>query len=263
MASFAPRRQRRSRPEVVMQPLSSAPFVSPRRRMLAAALAILALSSLPAVAQERPAVRSVTMQGEGEASAAPDHALVAGGTQSQARTAREAMDANARAMRQVQEALKQAGIAERDVVSSGLSLRPQLDDGTAGGRPRVTGYAAGHRLQVRVRDLAQLGEVLDRMVQAGANQIDGITLAVTDWSKKVDEARIAAVADARRKAEQLARAAGARLGKVLTIEEHGGAPPPMLQRSGAPMAASASPVPIATGDQTFRLSVTVTWELLD
>lgn len=236
----------------------------PSRRSLAVAAAGLMLVAAPAFAQERPQVRSVTMQGEGEASAPPDHALVAGGTQAQARTAREAMDANSRAMRQVQEALKDAGIGERDIVTSGLSLRPQLDYGPAGGRPRVTGYAAGHRLQVRVRDLARLGDVLDRMVQSGANQIDGVGLAVTDWSKKVDEARIAAVADARRKAELLARAAGARLGKVLTIEEHGGAaPPPMLQRSGAPMAASSAPVPVATGDQTFRLSVTVTWELVD
>lgn len=247
-------------------PLSDLP---PRRRgVLALAMAGLALAATPALAQERgperAPVRSVTMQGEGEASAAPDHALVSGGTQAQARTAREAMDANSRAMRQVQDALKEAGIAERDVVTSGLNLRPVLEYGSSGGRPRVTGYAAGHRLQVRVRDLARLGDVLDRMVQAGANQIDGISLAVNDWSAKVDEARVAAIADARRKAELLARAAGARLGRVLTIEEQGGAaPPPMLQRSAAPMPASSAPVPVATGDQTFRLAVTVTWELVD
>ncbi|WP_439575706.1 SIMPL domain-containing protein [Phreatobacter sp.] len=240
-----------------------------RRRLLAVAVAGLtvaglAMAAAPAAAQERHPARSVTMQGEGNASAAPDHAVVVGGTQAQARTAREAMDANTRAMRQVQEALTQAGIAERDVVTSGLSLTPQLEYGQAGSRPRVTGYAASHRLQVRVRDLARLGDVLDRMVQAGANRIDGITLAVTDWSAKVDEARIAAVADARRKAELLAQAAGARLGKVITVEEHGGsAPPPMLQRSNAAMSASAGPVPIAAGDQTFRLSVTVRWELVD
>jgi uncharacterized protein YggE len=88
-------------------------------------------------------------------------------------------------------------------------------------------------------------------------------MTVADWSKKVDEARIAAIEDARRKAEILARAAGARLGRVLTIEEEGASAPAPVLRRAAPMAAAAEPVPVATGDQTFRIGVNVTWELVD
>lgn len=239
------------------------PRLSRRLPLAAFALAAFAATLAPAAAQSAASPRQISIQGEGQASAAPDEAVIGGGTQVQARTAKEAMDGNSAAMRQVQEALRQAGIAERDVATSALSLRPIIEQGS-GNRPRVTGYAAGHRVTVRVRDLARLGDVLDRMVGAGANQIDGLDLTVSEWSAKVDEARIAAVADARRKAEALAKAAGARLGKVVTITEHGGAtPPPMVRSSAARTLSYSGPTPVATGDQTFRLSVSVVWELVD
>ncbi|MGU9981268.1 SIMPL domain-containing protein [Phreatobacter sp. HK31-P] len=240
-----------------------------RRAALAVSLMALSLGVLlalapPASAQVPAAVRQVTVHGEGQAAAAPDEAMIGGGTQVQSRTAREAMDGNSRTMRQVQEALRATGIAERDIITSALSLRPVIDYQSAGNRPRVVGYTAGHRLQVRVRDLSKLGDVLDRMVSAGANQIDGLQLTVSDWSKKVDEARVAAVADARRKAEILAQSSGARLGRVMTISEQGGAAPaPVLRRMAPQSASSAEPVPVATGDQTFRMAVTVVWELID
>lgn len=237
-----------------------------RRRLLAAALglAVLLPVAAPAAAQSSAPPRQVSVNGEGQAAAAPDEAMIAGGTQIQSRTAKEAMDGNSRAMRQVQEALRGAGIEERDIATSALTLRPVIDYQSSGNRPRVVGYTAGHRLQVRIRDLTKLGDVLDRMVTAGANQIEGLQLQVSDWSQKVDEARTAAVADARRKAELLARAAGARLGKVLSISEHGGtAPQPVMRRMAAPSASSSEPVPVAAGDQTFRMSVSVVWELVD
>jgi uncharacterized protein YggE len=239
------------------------PRLSRRLPLAGLAFAVLAATLGPAAAQPAASPRQVSIQGEGQASAAPDEAVIGGGTQVQARTAKEAMDGNSTAMRQVLEALKQAGIAERDVATSALTLRPVIEQGS-GNRPRVTGYAAGHRITVRVRDLARLGDVLDRMVAGGANQIDGLDLTVSNWSAKVDEARVAAVADARRKAEALAQAAGARLGKVVTITEHGGTtPPPMVRSSAARSLSYSGPAPVATGDQTFRLSVSVVWELVD
>jgi uncharacterized protein YggE len=244
------------------------PSALPSKRQFLGAVA-LALSGLalagPALAQQpQMPPRTITMQGEGQAAAAPDLAVIAGGTQVQARTAREAMDGNSRAMRQVQQALREAGVEERDITTSSLSLRPTIEYQPNTNRPRVVGYTAGHQLQVRARDLTKLGDILDRMVSAGANQVDGLQLTVADWSQKVDEARVAAIADAKRKAEILARAAGARIGRVVTIEEQSGAmPPPVMRRMAAPSAAAAEPVPVATGDQTFRMNVTVTWELID
>lgn len=238
-----------------------------RTASLATALACTALIALaaPAIAQQAPAVpaRTITMQGEAQAAAAPDLAVVSGGTQVQGRTAREAMDGNSRIMRSVQQALKDLGIEDRDVSTSGLTLRPTIEYQPGTNRPRVVGYAAGHQLSVRIRDLGKLGDVLDRMVTAGANQMDNLQLTVSDWSRKVDEARAAAIADARRKAEVLAGAAGARIGRVMTIEEHADGGPVVLRRSAPAMASRAEPTPVATGDQNFRLQVTVTWELVD
>lgn len=252
------------------QPSGAEPRPASARRTLQAialSLATLAMASPASAQSTAPTIppRTISVSGEGQAAAAPDLAIVAGGTQVQARTAKEAMDGNSRAMRQVQEALREAGVAERDISTSALSLRPTIEYQPNTNRPRVVGYTAGHQLQVHVRDLAKLGDVLDRMVSAGANQVDGLQLTVSDWSKKVDEARAAAIADARRKAEVLAKAAGARLGRVISISEQGGgalAPPPMLRR-GAPMAAAAEPVPVASGDQMFRVDVSVSWELID
>ncbi len=245
--------------------LSARSLSGPSRRLSLAAVALAAFAAAaPALAQPAaPLQRQIAIQGEGTASAAPNEAVIGSGTQVQARTAREAMEGNSAAMRQVQQALKQAGIAERDVTTSALTLRPVVDY-AQGNRPRVTGYTAGHRLEVRIRDLATLGDVLDRMVAAGANQIDGLELTVSDISAKMDEARVAAVADARRKAEALAAAAGARLGKVISITERGGpVPPPMERATSARALSAAAPTPVARGDQTFRLSVAVVWELVD
>ncbi|QCK88264.1 DUF541 domain-containing protein [Phreatobacter aquaticus] len=231
----------------------------------ALALAGVMALAVPAGAQQAPVVppRTITMQGEAQAVAAPDLAVVSGGTQVQARTAREAMDGNSRIMRSVQQALKELGIEDRDISTSGLTLRPTIEYQQGTNRPRVVGYAAGHQLSVRIRDLAKLGDVLDRMVTAGANQMDNLQLTVSDWSRKVDEARATAIADARRKADVLAGAAGARIGRVMTIEEHADGGPVVLRRAAPAMASQSGPAPVATGDQNFRLQVTVTWELVD
>ena len=161
----------------------------------ALALAGVMALAVPAGAQQAPVVppRTITMQGEAQAVAAPDLAVVSGGTQVQARTAREAMDGNSRIMRSVQQALKELGIEDRDISTSGLTLRPTIEYQQGTNRPRVVGYAAGHQLSVRIRDLAKLGDVLDRMVTAGANQMDNLQLTVSDWSRKVDEARATAI----------------------------------------------------------------------
>jgi uncharacterized protein YggE len=249
--------------------MASTPQTSLIRRLPAVspALALAGLIALaaPAVAQQPPVVppRTITMQGEAQATAAPDLAVVSGGTQVQARTAREAMDGNSRIMRAVQQALKELGVEDRDVSTSGLTLRPTIEYQQGTNRPRVVGYAAGHQLSVRIRDLGKLGDVLDRMVSAGANQMDNLQLTVSDWSRKVDEARAGAIADARRKADVLAGAAGARIGRVMTIEEQTDGGPVMLRRAAPAMASRSEPAPIATGDQNFRLQVTVTWELVD
>ncbi|HET9176170.1 MAG TPA: SIMPL domain-containing protein, partial [Pseudolabrys sp.] len=178
------------------------------------------------------------------------------GVSSQEKTAREAGEANARQMTSVLAAIKASGIAERDIQTSRLSLQPQYDPNKAG-TARLTGFQATNQVTVRIRDIDSLPAVLDRAIGAGANEMSGIEFVVSEQSKLLDQARDDAIADARRKAELYAKAAGAKLGGVVSISEEGPAPPqprPMqAMRAGA--------VPVAPGEQTLRAIVSVSYEL--
>ena len=154
----------------------------------------------------------------------PDQAQIDGGVTSDAKTAREASDANNAAMGKVLLALKGAGIDEKDYQTSRLSLQPQYAPNRSGPSP-VVGYRASNRVTVRLRDVTKVASVIDMLVGAGANDIGGINFMVSQASKLLDEAREKAIADARRKAEIYAKAAGVTLGEPLSISEEGGAAP--------------------------------------
>ena len=205
----------------------------------------------------RAAERLVTVTGEATVSVAPDMAVIRIGVASQGKTAREASDANARQMTAVLAAIKDAGIAERDVQTSRLSLQPQYDPNRSA-PARLLGFQANNQLTVKIRDIAQLPGILDRAIGAGANEMSGIEFAVSEQSKLLDQARGEAIADARRKAELYARAAGAKVGSVVAIVEEGSAPP--LAYPLKAMRAGAA-VPVAPGEQTLRVVVTVSYEL--
>ena len=229
------------------------------RTPLATAIAALTLLAAPAMAQTAPqappAVISVT--GEATISVAPDQAQIDGGVTSEAKTAREASDANNAAMGKVLLALKSAGIEEKDFQTSRLSLQPQ----SAPNRPgpsTIVGYRASNRVTVRLREVAKLANVIDTMVGAGANDIGGINFMVSQASKLLDEAREQAIADARRKAEIYAKAAGVTLGAPLSISEEGAPGPMPYRKMVAGMAASA---PVAQGEETLRIAVSVSWAI--
>ena|SRR5580700_2112081 len=226
--------------------------------ILAAAVAAGTLLAVPARAQtEPPAMISVT--GEAQVSVPPDLAHIDGGVTSEAKTAREASDANNAAMGKVLLALKGAGIDEKDYQTSRLSLQPQNSSSKPGGPSTIVGYRASNRVTIRLRDIAKLANVIDTLVGAGANEIGGINFTVSQASKLLDEAREQAIADARRKAEIYARAAGVTLGAPLSITE-GGAPGPILyRRMAAPMAAAG--VPVAQGEETLQVTVSVSWAI--
>jgi uncharacterized protein len=170
---------------------------------LATALLSLALAATAAAAQ--PALSAISVSGEASVSVAPDLAQVEGGVTSEAKTAREASDANNAAMGKVLLALKGAGIDEKDYQTSRLSLQPQYAQATQGrtGVPQIAGYRASNRVTIKVRDVTKVAGVIDTLVGAGANEVGGINFVVTQASKALDEARAKAVADARRKAENL------------------------------------------------------------
>jgi uncharacterized protein YggE len=226
-------------------------------------VAALALLAAPAVAETAatetapPAMISVT--GEATVTVAPDVAQIDGGVISDAKTAREASDANNTAMGKVLLALKGAGIEARDFQTSRLSLQPQSAPNRSG-PSAIVGYRASNRVTVRLRDISKVAAVIDTLVAAGANDIGGINFMVSNASKLLDDARGQAVADARREAEIYAKAAGVTLGAPLSISEEG-APGPMLYRAKLATAGMAVSAPVAQGEETLAVTISVSWAI--
>ena len=229
----------------------------PRRStLLLLALLLLAPLTAPAHAQMVPPA-AISVTGEATVSVPPDQAQIDGGVTSDAKTAREASDANNAAMGKVLLALKGAGIDEKDFQTSRLSLQPQYAPNRAGPTP-IVGYRASNRVTVRLRDVTKLASMIDVLVGAGANDIGGINFTVSQASKLLDDARTHAIADARRKAEIYAKAAGVTLGEPLSISEEGPSAPVFRGKMAAPMAAAT---PIAQGEETLSVSVNVSWAI--
>ncbi len=220
----------------------------------------LMLIACPLTAQEAvrdmPA-RSITVIGEGSVSAVPDVADVSTGVITAAKTARDAMDRNSAEMERLVSALHSAGIADRDIQTSGLSLAPQYSRVQQPDQIReIVGYQASNQVTVTIRDVARVGEVIDRVIGAGSNSIAGVRFRIADPTALMDEARRKAMADAKRRADLLADAAGAQVGRVLRIDEGGGRmPSPRLMRM------EARSMPVAPGSEDVAASVTVRYEL--
>lgn len=247
--------------------------VAVRGPILAVLLAASALVPAVAMAQDAPAAarargpaRMLTVTGTGEISAVPDVAVISSGVESQGETARGALDANSKAVAALIEAARKAGIESRDIATSGFSVQPVYAERRAQpkGEPvqAIVGYQVQNRVTLTLRDVAKVGPLLDQLVTVGSNRIDGITFLVSDANTRRDAARTAAVADARRKAETLAAAAGVELGKVLTIAESDGGPAPRpMMRAMAAEAMGA--VPVEAGNATLSSDVEVRFEIVD
>lgn len=211
---------------------------------------------------------SITIEGQGEVRAAPDMAMISSGVTTQGNTAREALDANTASMAELIAALKAEGIEARDIQTSGFSVSPNYvysdarDENGYSLPPKINGYQVSNTVSVAVRDLAELGSILDKSVTVGANTINGVSFSVADPAELYNEARKSAFADARKKAELYATAAGATLGELESIVESQGfnSPQPYPMYARAEMAASA-PVPVEAGEMSFAITVKVEWDL--
>lgn len=247
------------------------------RTVLAASLAALPLAAmaLPAAAQSvasGPVVAAgdavLTLTAEGKSTAKPDLALFSAGVTTQAKTAAAALADNAVKMNGVIAALKKAGIADRDIQTSNLSVNPvygeQRPDADANGprEPVIVGYQATNQVQVRQRRVAEFGKVIDTLVSAGANKISGPQFQLDNPDAATDQARIDAVTKARARAELYAKASGLKVLRVLTISEGGGyQPQPMPVFAMAKAMRADAPSPVAAGELDIGASVTVTFEL--
>ncbi|WP_306119584.1 MULTISPECIES: SIMPL domain-containing protein [unclassified Roseitalea] len=232
--------------------------------------AMVALAAGPVLAQSQPArepAPQISVSATGTAELAPDMAVITLTVQREAETARAALDENTAAMTEVLEAMKAEGIAERDLQTANFNIQPVYSNPNAGnGRreePRIVGYRVFNSLTVRIRDLSRLGSILDRSVTLGVNQGGGITFTNDDPSEAIEQARVQAMRNAIAKAETLTEAAGIGLGEILSISEHSGqpSPRPMARAAIMQMAADSAPVPVAAGENTYRVDVNVSFAL--
>lgn len=223
-------------------------------------LAAFVLAAAPAAAEDTRMDRTITVSATGQATAVPDEARIQTGVVAEAATAREALSKNNAAMATLIAGLKENGIDAKDIKTSGFSLNPRYTHPRDGQPAVIDGYQAMNQVEVLVRDLDRLGEVLDRLVTLGANQMNGIAFEVSAAETLSDAARKEAIANARRRAEVFAAAAGARVGRVVAINE-GAVMEPRPYLRGARAAAAMDAVPVERGTQSLQASVTVTWEL--
>lgn len=224
--------------------------------LVAATLAVVAVT---AAADEDPVPR-ILATGEGSASLVPDMAIVTMTVTREAETARTALDANSSAMESVIAAMGQQGIAGKDMQTTGFSIQPRYIYPKPRGEapPKIAGYTVRNSLTIKVRKLADLGVLLDQSVSLGVNEGGNVRFANDDPSEALAEARAAAVKDAMARAETMASAAGVKTGRVLEISEASPyqGPRPAMMESVA-MGRSADAVPMATGENMYKVSVSL------
>lgn len=225
-------------------------------RLLFSLISILLLAGPLSAADGR-----ITVTGSGEVQAAPDLAVVSVGVTTEAETASDALARNGEAMTAVLARLREQGIADRDLQTSNLSLSPRWEQYQPGNEspPKIVGFVASNQLDVRVRDLAALGAILDTVVRDGANMLGGLSFGISEDEALLDAARMEAVRDGRRKAELMAEAAGVVLGELLEINEAGGVdvPVPMARMEMA----AADAVPVSAGEVGLSARITMVFAI--
>lgn len=224
-------------------------------------------STVPAIAQGSTLL---TVSADGRSTRTPDLAFYSAGVTTQGRTAAEALAANSTAMTRVFAALKKAGIADRDMQTSNINLNPVYSNAVIGPNgqvvqeARITGYQASNQVSIKQRNLKAMGSVIDALVDAGANNINGPSFQLDKADEAQDEARVAAMAKARARADLYARASGLRVVRIVSISETGGYSPPMpVMYARAEVAAPPAPPPppMAVGEVEAQVNVTVQFEL--
>jgi uncharacterized protein YggE len=224
-------------------------------------------TSLPAKAEHDSPVPRIAVTGEGRVDIAPDMAVLSLTVTREAQTARAALDANSTAMKDVLAAMASQGVNSKDLQTSNFSIQPKYSYAkpTANGErraPKIAGYSVRNSLTVRVRDINNVGAILDKSISLGVNEGGNISFTNSDPSKAITQARALAVKDAIGKAGTLAKAAGVNTGDILDISEPSGSQRPMpMARSAMMMAESSDSVPIASGENTYTVSVNVSFAI--
>ena len=244
--------------------------MSPKHRCTAAALALASLLLAgTAFAQTAPVAAPMTpsdgtllsISAQAEARRVPDVATLSAGVVTQAADANAAMRANATQMDKVMAAIKAAGIAERDIRTSGISLNPQYKY-VENQSPTITGYQASNTVDLKVRDVARLGKVLDALVASGANQVNGPNFEIDQPEPVYDQARRDALEQAQARAAMYAKALGMHVRRIVSISEGGGfRPPGPVPVMAMARAKAESDTAISPGETSLSATLDVVFEL--
>ncbi len=246
-----------------MRPMRFAAAATPIPAFALALALAFTLPGLPALADTTPATPTLTASGEGTAHVTPDIAIVTLGVTTRGDTAAKALAQNSTDLTAAITAIEAAGVMEKDIGTSGLNIYPvyaQNSDGSQTQPPKIVGYEVSNQVTVTIRDISKAGDLLDKVVAAGANQVNGISFDISDSKAPSDAALKEAIADAKHKAEVMADAAGVKLVRILSVTsgEEGQPPRPVF----AAMALKAAPsVPVMPGEQALNVSATVIWEI--
>jgi uncharacterized protein YggE len=229
------------------------------RTLIAAALLALSAPALAQPTEVRPISGTrLDVVASGEVTRVPDIVLINAGISTHAPTASEAIRTNGAAMDRMRAALRAAGIAPRDIQTSSVNLNPEWRD-RPNAAPVFAGYTASHRLAVRFRDPANAGRILDALVAAGANQIDGPSFEIAEPEAALDEARTAALTAARARADLYASALGMRVRRILAVSESDLARPRgFAMRRDVGLTGGTN---IDLGEQALAVGLTVSFEL--
>jgi uncharacterized protein len=197
----------------------------------------------------------------GEVTRVPDVAVISAGVVTRSTTATTAIQENADRMERVRGALKRAGIADKDIQTSNISLNPEYRYEN-NQPPQLVGYTASNQVSIRFRDIRNSGRILDALVSQGSNQINGPNLTIDKPEGALDEARAKAATAGRARAELYARALGMRVVRLLSVSESGGyaVPPPMPVMMEA-RAMDGAQTKIDPGEQKLQVSLAMTFEL--
>jgi uncharacterized protein len=235
------------------------------------ALVVAALSVLPVQAQttesKSPAEARVVVVGEGSVTMAPDYARIRSGVTTTAKTVKEASDSNSKVMTAMIAALADAGIAKKDIQTSEFSIEPVYTSPSSkfstdgpNGPPKLSGFRVANHVNVIIRQISQVADILDGLVKAGATDVGNVAFLVSDREKALDQARESAMANAQHKAELYAHASGVTLGRVAWITESSDLQP-ILPMGVARSKMASAPVPIESGEDTITARVTVGFDI--
>ncbi|GGK07283.1 SIMPL domain-containing protein [Luteimonas terricola] len=223
-------------------------------------LAMSAAAQTPASTQVASDGTLLSVSARGEASRAPDIATASAGVVTQAADANAAMRENAAQMTRVMTAIRAAGVAERDIQTTGINIHPSYRH-VENEEPRISGYNASNTVSLKVRDIAKLGEVLDALVASGANNVSGPSFGIDQPDAVYDEARRKALDQARARADMYAEALGLQVRRIVSISEGGGMQQPRPMFAMRAMAMDSESTPVAAGENTLEANLEVVFEL--